>query len=83
MLEANSPVTYAKQINRPILLVHGSDDSVVPVYHSREMEDELDDENKDVTYIELEDGDHYLSHQAHRVKTLQAFLDFFDKHLKN
>jgi len=36
-----------------------------------------------VTYIELEDGDHYLSHQPYRIKTLQAFLDFFDKHLKN
>ena len=82
-LEANSPVNFAKSINKPVLLVHGSDDSVVPIYHSREMEDELDDEDKDVTYIELEDGDHYLSYQPHRIKTLQAFLDFFDKHLKN
>ena len=41
------------------------------------MEDELDDEDKDVTYIELEDGDHYLSYQPHRIKTLQALLDFF------
>ncbi|MEN8635496.1 S9 family peptidase [Pseudoalteromonas distincta] len=83
LLEANSPVNFAKKITRPILLVHGTDDSVVPVYHSREMQDELDDEGKDVTYIELEDGDHYLSYQEHRVKTLQAFLDFFDKYLKN
>ncbi|KPZ57735.1 S9 family peptidase [Pseudoalteromonas sp. P1-25] len=82
-LEANSPVNFAKSINKPILLIHGSDDSVVPIYHSREMEDELDDEDKDVTYIELEEGDHYLSYQPHRIKTLQAFLDFFDKHLKN
>jgi len=82
VLEKSSPVNYAKQINRPVLLVHGSDDNVVPVYHSREMEDELADENKDVTYIELEDGDHYLSYQPYRIKTLQAFLDFFDKHLK-
>lgn len=82
VLAKSSPVNYAKQINRPVLLVHGSDDNVVPVYHSREMEDELDDEDKDVTYIELEDGDHYLSYQPYRIKTLQAFLDFFDKHLK-
>lgn len=82
-LEANSPVNFAKSINKPILLIHGSDDSVVPIYHSREMEGELDDEDKDVTYIELEEGDHYLSYQPHRIKTLQAFLDFFDKHLKN
>ncbi|MCF2919699.1 prolyl oligopeptidase family serine peptidase [Pseudoalteromonas sp. APAL1] len=82
-LEKVSPVNFAKQINRPVLLVHGSDDNVVPVYHSREMEDELKDEGKDVTYIELEDGDHYLSHQPYRIKTLKAFLEFFDKNLKN
>jgi dipeptidyl aminopeptidase/acylaminoacyl peptidase len=82
-LEKYSPVNFAKQINRPVLLLHGSDDNIVSVYHSREMEDELSDEGKDVTYIELEDGDHYLSHQPYRIKTLQAFLEFFDKHLKN
>ncbi|WP_462165640.1 alpha/beta hydrolase family protein [Pseudoalteromonas sp. GB43] len=82
-LEKVSPVNFAKQINRPVLLVHGSDDNVVPVYHSREMDDELKDEGKDVTYIELEDGDHYLSHQPYRIKTLKAFLEFFDKNLKN
>ncbi len=82
ILEKSSPVNHAKQINRPVLLVHGSDDNVVPIYHSREMQEELEDEEKDVTYIELEDGDHYLSYQPHRIKTLQAFLDFFDKHLK-
>jgi len=47
------------------------------------MDDELKDEGKDVTYIELEDGDHYLSHQPYRIKTLKAFLEFFDKNLKN
>ncbi|WP_462169000.1 alpha/beta hydrolase family protein [Pseudoalteromonas lipolytica] len=78
-----SPVNFAKQINRPVLLVHGSDDNVVPVYHSREMEDELSDEGKNVTYIELEEGDHYLSHQPYRITTLKAFLDFFDEHLKS
>jgi len=82
-LEKVSPVNFAKQINRPVLLVHGSDDNVVPVYHSREMDDELKDEGKDVTYIELEDGDHYLSHQPYRIKTLKSFLEFFDKNLKN
>ncbi|KJZ03689.1 peptidase S9 [Pseudoalteromonas piscicida] len=81
-LEAQSPINYAKQINRPVLLIHGDDDKVVPVNHSRDMADELEDNDKKFKYIELEDGNHHLSYQAHRVKTLTEFLAFFEKHLK-
>lgn len=81
-LEAVSPVNFAKQIDIPILLVHGSDDRVVPVIHSRDMAEELEDYDKDVTYLELEDGNHHLSVQSHRIQTLEAMVNFFDKHLK-
>jgi dipeptidyl aminopeptidase/acylaminoacyl peptidase len=81
-LENNSPINNITAINRPILLVHGDDDKVVPVSHSRRMFDELLDAEKEVQYIELESGNHHLSHQAHRHTTLTAFLTFFDTHLK-
>jgi dipeptidyl aminopeptidase/acylaminoacyl peptidase len=45
------------------------------------MYDELKDHNKDVKYIELDDGNHNLSYQAHRVTTLSAISDFLKKHL--
>jgi dipeptidyl aminopeptidase/acylaminoacyl peptidase len=80
-LEAQSPLNYASKVKRPILLIHGTDDKVVPVSHSREMYDELKDHNKDVKYIELEDGNHNLSYQAHRMTTLSAISDFLKKHL--
>ncbi|MCL1039334.1 prolyl oligopeptidase family serine peptidase [Shewanella submarina] len=81
-LAAVSPVNAAKQINRPVLLVHGTDDASVFVSQSRDMASALESADKEVTYIELEDGDHHLSHQAHRVETLEAFVEFFDKNLK-
>ncbi|MFY8351363.1 alpha/beta hydrolase family protein [Pseudoalteromonas sp. SSM20] len=81
ILESQSPVNFAKLINRPILLIHGSDDKVVPVAHSREMFDELKDYDKQVEYIELEDGNHYLSFEKHRIKTLTAITEFLQKHL--
>ncbi|PCK32758.1 alpha/beta hydrolase family protein [Pseudoalteromonas piscicida] len=81
-LAAQSPVNYAKQINRPILLIHGDDDKVVPVGHSRDMANELEDYDKAFKYIELEDGNHHLSYQEHRINTLTAFLEFFEQHLK-
>lgn len=81
-LESVSPVNFAKDINIPILLIHGTDDRVVPIRHSREMADELEDYDKEVTYIEIEDANHHLSVQAHRIQTLEAMVEFFDKHLK-
>lgn len=80
-LEQVSPINFAEKFTKPVLLIHGSKDSVVSVRHSREMAEELEDANKDVKYIELEDGSHYLVHQPYRVKTLQEMLVFFNKHL--
>lgn len=81
-LEAVSPVNFAKQINIPILLIHGTDDKVVPVAHSRDMAEELEDYDKEVRYVEIEGANHHLSVQDHRIKTLEEMLTFFDKHLK-
>jgi dipeptidyl aminopeptidase/acylaminoacyl peptidase len=81
-LEASSPINFAKEIDIPILLIHGSDDKIVPIRHSRNMADELTDYNKDVRYVEIEDANHHLSVQAHRIKTLKEMVNFFDKHLQ-
>ncbi|AIY66990.1 alpha/beta hydrolase family protein [Pseudoalteromonas piratica] len=80
-LASQSPVNFAKVINRPILLIHGTDDKVVPVAHSRDMFDELNDYDKQVEYIELEDGNHYLNYEKHRIQTLTAITEFLKKHL--
>ncbi|GAA4874608.1 S9 family peptidase [Ferrimonas pelagia] len=80
---ANSPVRHAKQIETPILLIHGSDDDIVPVAHSRDMHKALQRQKKPVRYLELEYGDHHLWHEQHRLETMQAIVDFLDEHLKN
>ena len=82
-LEAVSPVNFAKNINIPILLIHGTDDKVVPIEHSRDMADELEDYDKDVKYLEIEGANHHLSVQRHRLQTLEEMLKFFNKHLKS
>ncbi|QSX36486.1 alpha/beta hydrolase family protein [Shewanella sedimentimangrovi] len=80
-LEASSPISHAEKLSRPVLLIHGGDDEVVNVTHSRDMASALKGAGKDVQYIELEHGDHHLSHQAHRLKTLSAIKAFLDKQL--
>jgi dipeptidyl aminopeptidase/acylaminoacyl peptidase len=50
-----------------VLLIHGENDKVVPIKQSEEMYDEMKDANKDVTFIELNDGDHYLITAKNRI----------------
>ncbi|QLE84074.1 S9 family peptidase [Shewanella sp. Scap07] len=80
-LEQQSPVNFAKQVNIPMLLIHGDKDRIVDVYHSREMFDELTDYDKDVEYLELENGNHHLEIEQNRMATLKAFEAFLSKHL--
>ena len=81
VLEKNSPVNFAKEINIPVLLIHGDKDRVVDVKHSRDMYEELQDYKKEVEYIELENGNHHMEIEAHRMKVLTAFDAFLQKHI--
>lgn len=82
LLEQRSPVNHVDKIQVPVLLVHGTKDRSVPVKQSVAMYKALKGEEKDVQYIELEDGDHYLSTNSHRLQTFQAMDSFLKQHLK-
>ena len=77
----SSPVKHSKKINKPVLLIHGTKDRVVDPDQSEDMFDELKENNKVVEYIELEDGDHYLSNNEHRLQTFKAIDKFLDNYL--
>lgn len=81
-LENRSPYYQVSKIKTPILLVHGKDDRVVDVNQSQMMAEELEDENKDFEYIELKNGDHYLSIQRNRHDFFRAMDAFLQKHLQ-
>ncbi|MDN4503577.1 S9 family peptidase [Alteromonadaceae bacterium BrNp21-10] len=80
-LEGKSPINLAKNITIPVLLLHGDKDRVVSVEQSRKMESELRSYEKDVTYIEFENGNHHLEIEAHRLATLRALEGFLHKHI--
>ncbi|PMG41103.1 S9 family peptidase [Shewanella sp. 10N.286.52.B9] len=80
-LYEHSPLGKAKDIHVPVLLIHGDKDRVVRVQHSEDMFDKLDDLKKPVEYIELENGDHYLSNNEHRIKTFIAIEKFLHQNL--
>lgn len=80
-LYERSPISKADKINIPVLLLHGDKDRVVKVQHSRKMYDELKSLNKPVEYIELENGDHYLSNNDNRLATFKALDKFLADNL--
>ena len=66
VLAAISPITYAKTADAPILLIHGKDDTVVPVEQSEEMEAALKRAGKPVELVEITGGDHWELHSDSR-----------------
>ena len=76
-----SPVNFAENFTAPVLLVHGDDDTVVPIRQSRVMETALERADKEVELVRLREDDHYLSYQETRLQALTAISEFIDKHM--
>ena len=58
LLTAGSPRRRVSEIICPVLLVHGTDDPIVPVAQSRQMNGALHDARKTVELIEVADAGH-------------------------
>ena len=80
-LKQISPINHVKNIKAHVLLIHSEYDNVVPIHQTEEMFDEMKDQNKDVTFLELEKGDHHLSNAENRMKAMIAIDKFIRKHI--
>jgi dipeptidyl aminopeptidase/acylaminoacyl peptidase len=76
-----SPSQNAARVRAPILLIHGLNDSVVPVQQSRTMDRALKQAGKPHEYIELAGEDHWLSRSENRIRTLKELERFLAKHM--
>ncbi|WP_100656771.1 alpha/beta hydrolase family protein [Alteromonas flava] len=81
-LAAISPINHVSQIQAPILLIHGEYDESVPIKQSERMLDALEDADKTVEFLELEDGNHFLSSAQNRMRAMQAIAAFVEKHMQ-
>jgi dipeptidyl aminopeptidase/acylaminoacyl peptidase len=70
-----SPLALAGRADAPILLLHGKDDTVVPIGQSRDMAKALKAAGKSVEIVELPE-DHWLSTSAARTAMLNAAVAF-------
>lgn len=80
-LIAASPARNANAIRAPVLLMHGTQDSVVGISQTRAMRDALAAAGNIPAYVELKGDDHWLSAAATRTRMLEELDGFLATHL--
>lgn len=78
-----SPALHADAIRAPVLLLHGADDTTVPIAQSNAMRDALQAAHKPVHFVELEGDDHSLQLAATRVRVLGEIEKFLAANIGN
>ncbi len=81
--ETVSPYHRVDDINTPILIVHAKDDHIVLYKQATGIVKKLKKLKKDVTFVTMKDGDHYLDTEASRITELTAMEKFLKKHIGN
>ncbi|MBY0423721.1 MAG: S9 family peptidase [Parvularculaceae bacterium] len=73
-----SPANNAAAFQAPVLLIHGSNDTVVPIDQSERMARALKAAGKSVDFVRLKGEDHYLSNGETRLEALKAAAAFIE-----
>ncbi len=76
-----SPARSAANVIAPVLLIHGTEDTVVPIAQSRIMARALKKAGKRFELVELPDEDHWLSQSATRIRMLTELERFLAMNL--
>ncbi len=79
-----SPLTYAKNIETPVLILHSEVDLRCPISQAEQLFVVLKQRRKDVEFVRFPDEDHELSRSgrpSHRVDRLNVILDYWKRKL--
>jgi len=78
-----SPVNLASQIQVPVLLVQGEDDSRVLLKHGTRMRDALEEAGVPHKYIQQVNSDHFLTLKVNRLQFFEETERFLSIYLNN
>ncbi|WP_010529109.1 S9 family peptidase [Lentibacillus jeotgali] len=78
--EKDSPVTYLESMTKPMLVIQGAKDPRVVKEESDNIVAKLQEEDRDVEYLVLEDEGHGFSKKENEINVYKRMLDFLEKH---
>jgi dipeptidyl aminopeptidase/acylaminoacyl peptidase len=80
----HSPLTYAKDITTPLLIIHAESDLRCPIEQAEQLFVALKKQRKTVVFVRFPDEDHELSRAGkprHRLERFRLILDWFTRFL--
>ncbi len=83
LLRAISPIFHADKITKPLLILHGANDTAVPQAESDDMVAAIKANGGTVEYTVFKDEGHGFTKLANRIKSWKQILKFLDTYLKD
>ena len=81
MLDALSPINKLERVTAPTLVLHGANDTNVPVYEAEQVVTTLRERGIAVEYILFPDEGHGFRIEANRITAADAIVNWFTTHL--
>ncbi|MBP1906750.1 dipeptidyl aminopeptidase/acylaminoacyl peptidase [Paenibacillus turicensis] len=76
----DSPITYAEQMIKPMMIIQGANDPRVVKAESDQLVALLEEKGVEVQYIVMEDEGHGFSKRKNEINVYRSMLDFLNKH---
>ncbi|MEB3757113.1 MAG: S9 family peptidase [Desulfurococcales archaeon] len=71
-----SPITHIDKLKAPLMVIHGKNDTRVPVSEAEQLVTQLRGKGVDVKYILLEDEGHQIAKISNRIQVYSQMIDF-------
>ncbi len=82
MLKALSPINKLDRVKTPLIVLHGANDTNVPVIEAEQIVQQLRARGVTVEYVLFPDEGHGWTRLPNRIRSTTTLADFFERRLK-